>query len=382
MAEGLRILVVDDEPGMRTGVARALRDFSVHVPDFGEAVSFEIDQAATGEEALEKIAACPPQILLLDYKLPGITGLDVMERVKDRQQDMLTVMITAYATLETAVTATKQGAYDFLAKPFTPQELKTTVRKAAGRIIVARHARQLAQEKRQIRFQFISVVAHELKAPLGAVQGYLQLMKGRQLGEGLTAYDHMVGRCLVRIEQMRKLIVDLLDLTHIESGRRTRDLHELDVTEAAQAAIEGVLSEAAAAGIQVVLQAGPAVKMIADRDEIDIVLNNLLSNAVKYNREGGRVDVSVHEREGNVVIGVSDTGIGMSPDEAKRLFNDFVRIKNDKTRGILGSGLGLSIVKKLALLYGGDVNVESQPDVGSTFTVVLEQAPPPAEAQA
>jgi signal transduction histidine kinase len=106
---------------------------------------------------------------------------------------------------------------------------------------------------------------------------------------------------------------------------------------------------------------------------MEIILNNLLTNALKYNRQGGRVEISIESKDGSVIVRVADTGIGMTPEEAGRLFTEFVRIRNEKTRNILGSGLGLSIVKKIALLYGGDISVSSQPDVGSTFTVLLPQ---------
>jgi signal transduction histidine kinase len=109
----------------------------------------------------------------------------------------------------------------------------------------------------------------------------------------------------------------------------------------------------------------------ADSSEIEIILNNLLSNAVKYNKQGGKADLKISTENDQIKIVVSDTGIGLTKDEAAKLFNDFVRIKNHKTVKILGSGLGLSLVKKLAMFYNGDVCVQSEPDVGSTFTVEL-----------
>ena len=372
--ETLRVLATDDEPGMLMAVERVLRRYSVRLPEVDDEVGFVVERAATGEEAIDKIAAWDPQILLLDYKLPGLDGLDVLERIAGKpESEMLTIMMTAYASLETAVTATKRGAYDFLAKPFTPEELKATVRKAAARLVLAQQARRLAAEKRQVRFQFISVLAHELKAPLAAVEGYVRICKDRTAGDDAAAYAQMLDRSLVRIEGMRKLIFDLLDLTRIESGQKQRHFAEADVREIAETAIQGVGPEAEARGITVQLHAPEPLVMTADRGEIEILLNNLVSNAVKYNRDGGRVDVAV-DRDGEAVtLRVADTGIGMTQEEAGTLFNDFVRIKNEKTRNILGSGLGLSTVKKLALLYNGEVAVESQPDVGSTFTVVLRQ---------
>ena len=196
--------------GMRLGVTRTLRDFSVRVPDVNGAVAFTVDQAESGEEALDKIDRSPPDILLLDHKMPGISGLEVLDRLAGRESDMLTIMITAYASIETAVAATKRGAYDFLAKPFTPDELKSTIRKAAARLILAKQARQLAEEKRRVRFEFIRVLGHELKAPLNAVAGYLDILRSHQLGDSLAAYDELVARSLTRMDGMRKLIADLL----------------------------------------------------------------------------------------------------------------------------------------------------------------------------
>ena len=376
MGDRLTVLIVDDEPGMRLGIERALRNFSVHLPDVNGEVSFAVESVDSGEAALAKMESAPPDILLLDHKLPGMTGLDVLNELAETKPEVLTIMITAFASLDTAITATKRGAYDFLAKPFTPEEVKAAVRKAAKHLILQRQARRLAEEKRQVRFQFISVLGHELKAPLGAIEGYLNLLKDRTLGDDPAHYQQAVDRSLVRIQGMRKLILDLLDLTRIESGNRTRDLRELEVGEVVKGAVETVMPEARAQQISIELHLGEPVPMLADRGELDIVLNNLLSNAVKYNRQGGRVTVTLGAQGDRVRIAVSDTGIGMSPQEAGQLFQEFFRIKNQHTRNILGSGLGLSIVKKIAALYGGDVAVQSEAGVGSTFSVLLNRTSP------
>lgn len=374
--ENLMLLVTDDEAGMRLAVERALEGFTVRVPDVGLDVGFVIEQAGTGEDALARIQRSAPDILLLDHKLPGISGLDVLDQVARAHPDMLTIMITAYASIETAVTATKRGAYDFLAKPFTPEELKGTLRKAAIRVVLAQQARRLAEEKSRIRFQFIQMLGHELKAPLNAIEGYLQIMAGESVGDSIKAYQHAISRAIVRVEHMRKLIRDLLDMTRIESGLKHRELSEIDVTAVARGAIEMMSAQAAERGIQIELRVDGPVPMTADAGEIEMIFNNLVSNAVKYNRDGGRVDVSVSRAAEEVAIRVADTGIGMTAEEAAKLFGEFVRIKNSQTRNILGSGLGLSIVRKIALLYGGDAAVQSEPGAGSTFTVILKDAAP------
>jgi len=369
--ETLKVLVVDDEPGIRLGIARVLQGFTVRVPDLNGEVRFEVSQAETGEEALAIVASAAPDILLLDHKLPGISGLEVLDITNKKPHDWLTVMITAYATIDTAVQATKRGAHDFLAKPFTPEELKSTIYKAAKHLVLQREARRLAAEKRQVRFQFISVLAHELKAPLAAVEGYLEVIRDRAVEPGTPKFDEVIDRSIVRLEGMRKMIFDLLDLTRIESGQKQRQLAEVDVRIVAAKAVETAQPAAAERGISIELHAGEPLLMVADSGELEIILNNLVSNAVKYNRDGGRVDVTLAVADSHIALTVTDTGIGMSPEEAAQLGGEFVRIKNSKTRAILGSGLGLSIVKKLATLYGGELGIVSTPDVGSTFTVTL-----------
>jgi two-component system, sensor histidine kinase and response regulator len=368
--ETLRVLVVDDEPGMRMGVARALSGYKFTMSDLGVEIEFKVDAAESGEQALASITAARPDILLLDHKLPAMSGLDVLEQLGPTE-DMLTIIITAYASLDTAVTAIKKGACDFLAKPFTPLELKGTVRRAAETLVMTRQARKLADERRQIRFRFISVLAHELKAPLGAVEGYLQILKDRSAGDDPAVYDRMIDRCLIRSQHMRKMVMDLLDMTRIESGQKKRECVDLDLRDVARTAMETVLPESLEQAVTLQLRADAPVPMNADRGELDIILNNLLTNAIKYNRKGGSVDVALRTDGEFAMIVVTDTGIGMTEDEASRLFNEFVRIKNEKTRNILGSGLGLSIVRKLALMYGGGVSVQSRPGEGSTFTVRL-----------
>jgi len=320
-------------------------------------------------------------LILLDHKLGGLTGVDVLDQLRRRELDVMVIMITAFATIETAVRATKSGAFDFISKPFTPDELKETVRKAASHLLMQRRARELTEEKRRVRFDFIRVLGHELKSPLGAIENYLNLMKDRISGNELDAYEQMITRSLARAGGMRKLIADLLDMTRIEAGEKKREFTTVDVKEAAERAVEGVKRPAEERGIAISLEHTGPTTLVSDRGEIDIVLNNLLSNAVKYNRDEGAVTIALRGDDESITITVRDTGIGLTEEEAAKLFQDFSRIKNAKTRDIPGSGLGLSIVKKIAELYQGGVSVESRPDVGSTFTIVLNRHASSAESQ-
>ena len=344
MKETLHLMVVDDEQGMRLSVERALRHYTTWFDDIEAEVSFRISLAETGEEALDLLATDPADILLLDYKLPGMSGMDVLQVLGERKSETLVVMITAYATLATAVQA-----------------------------MVQRAARKLAGERRQIRFEFLSVLAHELKSPLAAVEGNLRILRDRSLGEKMEEYDTLVGRSMLRLDGMRKLIMDLLDLTQIESGQKKRVLTPVDVCAVAAQVLE--TQQVLAAEKWVTLGFHPKGPVIIDADagELEIMFNNLVSNAIKYNLDNGSVTVTVEQDAESVTIAVRDTGIGMSAEEMGKLFGEFSRIKNEKTRNILGSGLGLSILRRLAGLYGGSVKVQSSPGEGTTFTVVLKK---------
>ncbi|HOQ31265.1 MAG TPA: ATP-binding protein [Candidatus Hydrogenedens sp.] len=378
--EIFRVLVVDDEPGIRIGVSRVLQNYSIEMPEVETKTLFEVEVVETAEEAIEKIKTKPPHILLLDNKLPGMSGLEALEKiVAMKLLETYTVVITAYASIETAVKATKHGAYDFLPKPFTPTDLKNTIYKVVKQLIVERKARELANEKKRIRFEFISLLAHELKAPINAVDGYLRILKDMNIADNPQLCQDLVERCLIRNEYMRKMINDLLDLTRIESGQKVRNIEEVNLKDIAQLAIETSLVEAQKRNITMTLHVNEPVMIKADRNEMEIILNNLVSNAVKYNKDNGKVDVFLSKEGDKIKLQVKDTGIGMTTEECARLFQDFVRIRNKKTESILGSGLGLSTVKKLAQIYGGDVSVRSAPDEGSTFTVELQDYEEPVE---
>ncbi|GAP44925.1 signal transduction histidine kinase [Lentimicrobium saccharophilum] len=366
-----KVLVVDDEMGIRMGTRRILQNFKVDYPFMDEHIEYVVLEAPTGEEAIEIIDREMPDIILLDNKLPGIQGIEVLEYVKKKLYDIVVVMITSYASLELAVKATRDGAYDFIPKPFTPQELRSSLENITKQLFLKRMTQKMNKEGKLIRFQFLSVLSHELKAPINAIEGYLKIMQDKQFGDKITSYNEMIDRSLERISGMRSLIMDLLDLTKIESGKPVQHMQLVDITKIAGISADTMRPYAIQKDVDIYLNTKEPVMMEADAKEIEIIFNNLISNAVKYNKQGGRVDVFVHQGKNNIKLKVADSGIGMTEEEKSTLFQDFVRIKNPKTKHITGSGLGLSILKKIVEMYHGDIEVESIPDQGTTFTVIL-----------
>jgi signal transduction histidine kinase len=225
------------------------------------------------------------------------------------------------------------------------------------------------QEGKKIRYQFLSVLSHELKAPLNALEGYLRMMQEKQAGDRIEDYATPIERSLQRIQGMRSLIMDLLDFTKIRLERKEEKVQEVNLRDVATDAIVTVQPYAIQMDVTVHLDSRSEAVVMADPDDMAIVFNNLVSNAVKYNKNGGRADITIDSSENEAIVIVADTGIGISKSDTENLFTEFVRIKNEKTRNITGSGLGLSIVKKVIELYHGTIKVESTPDLGSTFTI-------------
>jgi two-component system, sensor histidine kinase and response regulator len=367
----LKVLVIDDEPGIRSGVSRILNSFRVNYPFMDEDYTFEVQEASSGEDGIIILDREKPDIILLDNKLPGIQGIEVLEYIRNKKYDIVVAMITSYASLDVALKAHKFGATDFIPKPFTPQELKSSIENITKQQYLKRITHTINEEGKKIRYQFLSVLSHELKAPLNAIEGYLRMMQEKQSGDKIEDYDTPIERSLQRIQGMRNLIMDLLDFTKIRLERKEEKIEEVHLSNIASNAIITVRPYAIQMEVSIKLTIKSNAVIMADPTDMEIIFNNLISNSVKYNRTNGKSEIIIDSDEDDVIIVFSDTGIGIKEEDRNSLFEDFVRIKNEKTRNISGSGLGLSIVKKVVELYHGTISVESKIDVGSTFTVRL-----------
>lgn len=366
-----KILVVDDEAGIRSGVARILRNFTVDYPFMDEMIEFEVVEAPTGEDALHIINSNAIDIMLLDNKLPGMQGVEVLEQIKKQQLDIIVVMITSYASLELAVKATKDGAFDFIPKPFTPQELRSSIENITKQLFLKRMTRKLNTVGKQFRFQFLQVLSHELKAPLNAIEGYLKIIQEKQLGDNIDDYNQIINRSMERINGMSKLILDLLDFTKVESGKTTKEIYEIDIVKIAINSIDAMKPYSIQKDVQIKYNFPEKAMIQADADDIEIMFNNLISNAIKYNIKNGKVYVEIKDFETSVQISVKDDGIGISDENLPKLFKEFSRIKDEKTKNISGTGLGLSIIKRIIDFYQGKISVNSKIDSGTIFNISI-----------
>jgi PAS domain S-box-containing protein len=242
-----------------------------------------------------------------------------------------------------------------------------------GFVSVLRDISELKQLE-LLKSQFVNMAAHELKAPLTAIQGYLEMVVEKSLGDEAEVYDGYLKRSLERSRSLIALINDLLNISRIQAGKVRREIERLDLSGQVKAVIDFFANEISRVGLTIGLDLTEGLIIEADREEIHRVLTNLISNAIKYNRPQGRISIATGREKGYARLVVQDTGIGMKPEEKERLFEEFFRAKNSLTRSITGTGLGLTLVKKIVDSYAGRIEAESAYEEGTTFTVYLPLA--------
>lgn len=222
---------------------------------------------------------------------------------------------------------------------------------------------------------FISFVSHELKQPMTAIKGYTDLLikgLGGELSETQRSFLEVIRS---NVNRMDTMIQELLDISWIESGRLRLEIEQVVMRQAIEEAVRSIRQEIEARRQTLEIEiAEPLPPVVADRNRVVQILTNLLSNAYKYTTEGGRIRVVARREDGFVCCSVSDTGIGIEPEEQERLFTKFFRSQNLAVQNVPGTGLGLAISRSLVELQGGQIWAESEPGKGSTFTFTLPVA--------
>lgn len=484
------ILVVDDEAEIRRGCERILKS-----------EGYRVLLASSGEAGLELLGRQTDiDLVFVDLKMPGMSGFEFIDHACRIVSETEFVVITAYATIESAVEATKRGAYDFIAKPFTPDTLLHLARRALERVSLVREKNRLEFERRQrmlelgteksrlrmiidcmedgvlvcnaekmlvlynpaslklfthiplnkgnyqisevistnaliemisqvseqqkrisreiiltpepvkqcvlsntapvidpdsrqflgtitvvrdisdikrvedVKARFVNMVAHELRSPLAAVDGYLENMEAGYIKD-LDKQQEIVKRSRRRLGSLMEMVNDLLGMARMEAGTAAREITPQNINRIIDAVVfmMSALAEEKQVQINVSLDEGlPFVQ--ADPDDLQRLFGNLVSNAIKYNSKHGSITLLAETDGPYVRISVSDTGIGIMSENRQNLFTEFFREKRKETRQVTGTGLGLSIVKQIVDFYHGRIHVESKYGEGSKFTVWLPAA--------
>jgi signal transduction histidine kinase len=357
--ERARILVVDDEKVIRDSCTRILATEG-HI----------VKSAENGDIGLKLFKEFHPDLVLVDLKMPGKSGMDVLEEIESIDPNVLKIVITGYATVSSAVDAMQRGAYDFIAKPFTPEEISLIVARGLERRCLFLEGEALRVEQERIRRNMISLVSHELRAPLAATVQYLEVILGGMAGEISSEAKEMINRCDIRLLEMLELLRRWLNLATFDPVKMAEHFQDISLSDIATESIELLKPLAEEKKISLILEKPddlPPIK--GSKVSLGEIFNNVIRNGIKYNKAGGWVKVTLYGRDEEVCVEISDNGLGINEEHMSRIFDEFYRVDGRRNAPVKGSGLGLSIVKRLVEAHGGMIDVESRFGEGTTFRV-------------
>ncbi len=406
---GERILVVDDKENVLVTIQAIL-----------EMDTYQVDTAQTAEDAMALIRGNDYDAVLTDLRLGDASGQDVLAEVRRQRPETVAIMLTGYASLESAIAALREGAYDYLIKPSDPEELRATVRRAVerrglGRALDQRvHELEAANERiaelnadlerrvedataelraavarleelDELKSQFLSIASHELRTPITAVSGFAQLaLRGVRERLGTPQSAEQPGPDLQRLmrqltiihdqsAKLGRLVRELLDVSRIQSGRLEFDMAPVDIGEIARLVVEQSQMTSPAHTYEVSSEG--RVVVMGDRDHLEQVIANLIDNAVKYSPDGGPVRVRSWAEGEHVRLTIADEGIGIPAEQVGRVFELFFRTHEAEARRTPGLGLGLYITRGIVERHGGRIWAESEMGKGTCVHVTLPAQP-------
>ncbi len=382
-----RILIVEDDP-QNIELMKA----QLH----GE--GYSIDCAVDGEDALLHMSQSKPDLVLLDILLPKKSGYEVCKRLKSQADTRAipVIMVTALKDMESRVKGIAVGADDFLSRPVDKAELVARVKsmlrikklhddllKESQNALASSEKVELQQrvlksmstqlmQASHLKYEFIVNMSHALRTPLNVIIGFSEMLQDQLVGRLNEKQTKYVGNILGGGRELERLISNIVDVFKIETGKVSLEATEFslkEVIETALAPYEGVRK---AKNIRVSVHVAPEVARIsADPQKLLTVLDNLLSNAFKFTSAPGVVEVTAGRAEDCVRISVADSGIGLSPEDCKKVFTEFYRVDDPTASAGSGSGLGLTLSKKLVAMHGGEMWAESKKGKGATFIFTL-----------
>ncbi|MGO8987535.1 MAG: ATP-binding protein [bacterium] len=375
-----RILIVDDEKEIRGFLSKALSRLG----------GFQVELAESGEDALQKMEKDPFDLVLTDLKMPKMDGLQLISEIAKSKPETLTIMMTGHGTIDSALTAMKRGASDYLMKPLNLDELIVRIRKVLEekqRFVRLRDfADQLEKANQELRridsmkSEFVSVASHELRTPLAAIKNAVQLvLKGTagNINENQSKFLSMAER---NINRLTNILNDLLNLSRIESGRIEMKFENIGLKGIIELTASSLKPHADGKSIKIDMEINePLPPIYADPEKMEQILTNLIGNAIKFTPEGGRILIAAqflpHDGKSGygdrVTVSVKDTGIGIPSDHLDAIFEKFHQVESSLQRSVSGTGLGLAITKGLVEAHQGKIWVESELGKGSTFTFSL-----------
>jgi signal transduction histidine kinase len=375
-----RILIVDDE----ADIAAILK---LHLEDSGYVTAW----AGNGQAALQMLKDGGFSLILMDVKMPGMNGVEVLKRISESGLDVAVIMMTAHGSEDLVVECMTSGAVDYISKPFSLDDTLQRVDRAVANRRMLLSKKRLEQEKED----FLYMLSHDLKNPITVVIGSIDIMREGRLGPVNTEQVEYLQSAIDSCNEVVAMIDNLLDVQRFETGRMPVVLRPHSPAAIAAAAVERFSKAAEYEGVELALETdGGKTEIAVDRNLMYRVFANLLVNAIKFTPEGGNIKVScrcirngaahriripVHfippagfaNRHCFVRISVKDTGNGIPHEDLDHIFERYTQSHNAAGRERGGAGLGLAFCKLAVESFNGIIWAESEAGAGSEFIILL-----------
>jgi signal transduction histidine kinase len=392
LADAARLLVVDDEESLRITTAAIF-----------ENEGYVVDTASSGDEAIDLMSKEDYDLVLTDLHMEGGDGLSVLNQIRRHAPLTISVVLTGFASVESAIAALQEGAYDYLVKPCDIESMKHTIRRGVEhrRLMLAeqkarldlqqlnldleRRIEERTAELKQLNVEladanrakdvFLATLSHELRTPLTPVVGWIKLLRSGTLDE------KSVAQALDAIERnawlQSRLIDDLLDTSRIATGKLHFEPKPTDLNMAVRAAVDTVRASAAARNIDVSMALWPSsLTVMGEPVRLQQIAWNLVSNAIKFTDPGGKVNITTQPDGGEALLTVADNGVGIPPEFLPHVFDRFRQADGSTSRRHGGLGLGLAIADALAKMHSGCLAAKSDGvGTGATFSMRMALAP-------
>jgi len=366
---GSKILITDDDSHLR----ETLRDLL-------EMEGYQVFEAASGAEAMKMVVSDFFHVILMDFNLTDKTGIEVIKDIRKLNTDSQILMMTAHASLDTAVKAIQESVYDFLIKPVDFNYLRRAIKKAEEKLYLEQENKRLIDMLKRnneqldrlnnMKSKFLSMASHDLSNSLMTLQISFEMLAGtiKPSDDQKKKMDFITAS----ITQISRLIGDLVDWASIEQGKFRLEKNYFEMDKLVAELVAGPRARAQQKSISIDYNIGEGLKMVcADRRRIGQVLLNLLENGIRHTPRGGKITVFVEKMEDSVCVSVTDNGEGIPPDVLTKLFQSFYQPEGGKSpHGRLG--LGLSISREIIQSHDGRIWVESEGEgKGSSFRFTI-----------
>ena len=380
-----KILIVDDEP-------RIVQALKLCLDDAG----YTSSRASDGAAALDMLVNEKDYtVVLLDINMPKLDGVTVLKRLQDAASDTAVIMMSGHGSEALAVECMKNGAEDYISKPFALEDMLLRIERAHAHRRERIEKRQLQQEKED----FILMLSHDMKNPLTAVIGSIDIIREGCLGPVNEEQEEYLQSAIDSCNEVVIMIDNLLDIRKFEAGKIQMAIHPYNAHELISRVASQFARPAKHDGIVLSVDLEPGTSEFAvDKNAFNRVLGNLLGNALKFTPEGGEIIVSCSYFAGNKVhslkipdyapiphdflergcfarLTVRDTGNGIPPDELERIFDRYTQFTRKTDRELGGAGLGLAYCKLAIESFNGMIWAESENGQGSEFVILLPCCP-------